>query len=80
MDYDYNLFNAAIVGENYLDCAFILEDENHLHAVDNKIAELYKDKGDPKKVIPLIRGSLKSLIEYANGKVEEHFLDVKEKS
>lgn len=69
-----NLFNAAVVGENS-DSAFLVEG-NRLHAVEKSIAEQKKDKSDPKKVIPLLRDALKSLIGFAKNKVEDHFLEV----
>lgn len=69
-----NLFNAAVIGENP-ETAFLVEN-NHLHAVEQRIADQKKDKSNPKKVVPLMREALKALIEFANGKVEPHFLDV----
>jgi len=69
-----NLFNAAEIGENP-DTAFIVE-ENHLHAVEQSVADQKKDQSDSKKVLPLMREALKALIQYASGKVESHFLEV----
>lgn len=68
------LFNAAEIGENP-STAFIVEG-NHLHAVEQSVADYQKDKCDPKKVLPLIREALKALIQHAKGKVEAHFLEV----
>ena len=78
MENNNDLFNAAVVGENP-DTAFIVEG-NRLHAVEKRIAEQRKDKSDPKKVIPLLRSALKTLIGYSEGKVEGHFLDFDWKS
>lgn len=74
MENNENLFNAAVIGENP-DTAFIA-DGNRLHAVEQSVAALEKNKSDPKKVLPLVRNALKALIVYAKGKVEEHFLEV----
>jgi hypothetical protein len=68
------LFNAAEIGENP-DTAFNVEG-NHLHAVDQSIADRQKDKSDPRQVLPLMREALKALIQYAQGKVESHFLEI----
>ncbi len=78
MEKNENLFNAAIIGENH-ESVFLVEG-NHLHAVEKMIAERQKDKNDPKKVLPLIRKAVQELISYANGKVEQHFLEVDWKS
>lgn len=69
-----NLFNAAEVGENS-ETAFIVEGKR-LHAVEQSIAEQKKDQSDPGKVLPLMREALKALIQYAQDKVEPHFLEV----
>lgn len=69
-----HLFNAAEVGENP-ETAFIVEGK-HLHAVEHSIAAQKKERSDPKLVLPLMRDALKALIQYAQGKVEAHFLDV----
>lgn len=74
MENNDNLFNAAVVGENP-DTAFIVEG-NHLHAIEQSIANQRKDKSDPKKVVPMLRDALKALIAFAQGKVEGHFLEV----
>lgn len=73
-----NLFNAVVVGENP-ESAFIVEG-NRLHAIEQSIAALKKDKSDPKQVIPLMRDALKALIQHAEGKVPAHFtnIDLKE--
>src|SRR5262249_11728968 len=74
MENNQNLFNAAEVGENP-DTAFIVEG-GRLHAVEQRIGDQKKDKSDPKKVVPLMREALKALIQYAQGKVGAHFLEV----
>lgn len=74
MEKNEHLFNAAEIGENP-DTAFIIEGKR-LHAVEKSVADQKKDKSDPKLVLPLIRDSLKALIQYAQGKVESHFLEI----
>jgi hypothetical protein len=74
MKNNHNLCNAAEVGENP-ETAFIAEN-SHLHAVEQSVADQKKDKSDPKKILPLIREALKALIQYAQGKVESHFLEI----
>lgn len=78
MEKNENLCNAAIIGENH-ESAFLVEG-NNLHAVEKLIADRQKDKSDPKKVLPLIRKAVEELIVFANGKVENHFLEVDWKS
>jgi len=68
------LFNATEMGENP-DTNFIVEG-NHLHAIDQNIADYQKNKCDPKQVLTLMREALKALIQYAKGKVEPHFLEI----
>lgn len=68
------LFNATVIGENP-GTAFIVEGV-HLHAVEQRIAEQKKDQSNPKKIIPLMREALKALAQFAEGKVESHFLDI----
>lgn len=74
MENNENLFNAAVVGENP-DTAFIVEG-NHLHAVEQRIADQKKEQSSPQKVVPLMREALKALIKFAEGKVEAHFLEI----
>jgi hypothetical protein len=69
-----NLFNAVVVGENP-EASFII-DGKHLHAVEKSVADLKKDKSDSKVVLPLIREALKDLIQFSQGKIESHFLNV----
>lgn len=71
---DVNLFNAAIVGENSGD-AFLVEG-SQLHAVDERVAALKKDKSNPKVVLPVIRDALKALINFAEGKLAPHYTDM----
>ncbi len=71
---DINLFNAAVVGENP-DAAFFVEGE-HLHAADARVVSLKKEKSKPELTLPLLRNALKALIKFAEGKVENHFLEV----
>lgn len=68
-----NLFNAVVIAENP-EMAFIA-DGNHLHAVDRKVAELQKDKSKPELVLPLMRKGFEALCKYAQGKVEQHFIN-----
>jgi hypothetical protein len=74
MEMNDNIFNAAEIGENPA-TEFIAEGKR-LHAVEARVAHEQKDKSDPKIVLPLIREALIALIQYAQGKVESHFLDV----
>ena len=74
MENNEHLFNAAEVGENP-ETAFIVEGKR-LHAVEQSVADQKKDKSDPKQVLPLMRDALKALIQYSQGKVESHFLEV----
>lgn len=67
-----NLYNAAVIGEN-AEMAFIVEGK-HLHAVEKHVADLKKDKSNPKVVVPLIRDALKALMVYAEGKVPPSFI------
>jgi len=71
-----NLGNAAIVGENP-DTAFIAK-EGKLHAVDKQVAELdsKKKESDPKEVINLMTEGLKALVQFADKKVPQHFLEL----
>jgi hypothetical protein len=74
MENDVNLFNAAVIGENPEEAFVVLD--GHLHAVDRRVAALKAEKSDPAKVLPLVRGALKALIEFAGETVEPHFLNV----
>lgn len=74
MENNKGLFNAAVIGENP-NTSFIVEGK-YLHAVEPSVAALEKGKADPKQVLPLIRDALKALIKFAEGKVEEHFLEI----
>lgn len=71
---EVHLFNAAVVGENP-DSAFIVEGDR-LHAVDQRVADLKKDKSNPKQVLPLMKEGLKALAKFAKGKVEPHFVNI----
>lgn len=64
MEFDQDLYNAAVIGENAT-AAFIVEG-NHLHAVEVHIAELQKEKSNPKLVLPLMRKALKALQKFAD--------------
>lgn len=75
MAFNINLFNAAVVGENAEE-GFIVEN-GRLHAVDVQVAALKKEKSNPKQIIPVLKDALTALIKYAEGKIPEHFLDVK---
>lgn len=73
MEYDQNIYNAAVIGENP-DAAFLVEGKQ-LHAVEKHVAEKKKDKSDMKLVLPTMRDALKALVKFATGKVPPHFLD-----
>lgn len=75
---NHDLYNAAEIGENP-DTAFVVE-QNHLHAVEQRVADQQKDKSDPQLILPLMRKAFKALIQYAQGKVESHFLEFDEKA
>ncbi len=70
-----NLFNATVIGENP-ETAFIILEGNRLHAVEQSVAGLKRDESDPKQILILMRNGLKALVEFAQGKVEPHFLDI----
>jgi hypothetical protein len=74
MQNNANLFNATVIGENP-ETAFVVEG-NHLHAVEQSVADQKKDENNPKAVIPLMKEALKALVKFCQGKVEKHFLDV----
>lgn len=73
MEFNDNLYNAAVIGENP-EAAFIVEGK-HLHAVDDQIALIKKDKHDPKLTVPLMRDAWKVLLKYAEGRVPKHFIE-----
>lgn len=74
MESNEQLYNAVVIGENP-DTTFIVEGK-HLHAVEEHVAKLEKEKSDPKRVLPLMRDALKALIKFSENKVEPHFLEV----
>jgi hypothetical protein len=74
MENQDSLFNAAEVGENP-DTAFLVEGKR-LHAVEQSVADQKKDKSDPTLVLPLMREALKALIQFSQGNVESHFLEI----
>lgn len=74
MDLNGKLFNAVVIAENP-DAAFIAEG-NRLHAVEQHVADLKKDKSDPKIVLPLMRDALTALNQFAEGKVPQHFIEM----
>lgn len=71
MEFNNNLFNAAVIAENG-EMSFIAEG-NHLHAVDEHVAIFKKDKSDPAIVLPLMREGYKALLDFAQGKVPAAF-------
>lgn len=77
MEFNENLFNAAVVGENgdSPNIAFIAE-KNRLHAVEQHIADKQKNKSDPKVVVPLMRDALNALLQFAKGKIPSQFVEV----
>src|SRR5437870_4154125 len=66
MEFDVNLYNAAVIGENgeMPGVAFIVE-ANRLHAVEQHIANQKKEKSDSKLVLPLMREALNALLKFA---------------
>lgn len=74
MEFNGNLYNAAVIGENP-EAAFIVEGQ-HLHAVEKHIAEKKKEKSNPKLVLPLMRDALKALVKFAEGKVSTTFTEM----
>lgn len=74
MDLNGKLFNAVVIAENP-EAAFITEG-NRLHAVEQHIADLKKDQSDQKIVLPLMRDALSALIQFAEGKVPQHFIEL----
>jgi hypothetical protein len=78
MQFDENLFNAAIVGENP-EMAFIVEGKR-LHAVEKRVALREQAKSNLQLVLPLMRNALQALVEFAKAKVPSQFtsFDLKE--
>lgn len=74
MDYNKDLFNAAVIAENS-EMGFLV-DEGRLHPVEQSIADLKKDQCKPEKVLPLMRSALNQLVKFANGKAPSHFTDM----
>lgn len=72
---DVSLFNAVVIGENP-ESAYFIEGDNRLHAIDDKVAALKKEKSSTERLLPLMRDALKSLIKVSKGKVAPHLLDV----
>ncbi|CUI16323.1 hypothetical protein PNK_0697 [Candidatus Protochlamydia naegleriophila] len=75
MENNENLFNAAVIGENP-ETAFIILEGNRLHAVEQSVADLKQDERDPEQLLILTRNGLNALIEFAQGKIEPHFLEI----
>jgi hypothetical protein len=69
-----SLTNAVVVAENS-GAAFMAEGPK-IHAIDQVIATHRKEKSDPKVVVPLMVDALLALVEFAQGRVESHFLDI----
>lgn len=67
MEFNQDLYNAAVVGENP-EAAFLVEGKK-LHAVEKSIAAL--KKSNPEAAIPLMQSALKALIKFANEKTVE---------
>lgn len=66
MEFDKNLYNAAVVGENgeMPDVAFIVE-AGCLHAVEQRIADQKKEKSKSELVLPLMRDALNALVAFS---------------
>lgn len=75
MKFNVQLFNAAVVGENDDDIAYIIENDR-LHAVEPHIAELKKNLSSPELILPALRDALKALVKFSKGKVEAHLLEM----
>lgn len=71
---DVSLFNAVVIGENP-ESAFFIEGDK-LHAIDDKVAALKREKSSSERLLPLMRDALKSLIKVAKGKVAPHLIDL----
>ena len=76
MEFDKNLYNAAVIGENgdMPDVAFIVEG-NRLHAVEQRIADQKKEKSKSELVLPLMREALKALLKFAQRNAYEPSTD-----
>lgn len=75
MAFNGNLFNATVVGENP-DAAFVAEN-GKLHAVEQHVADLKKEKSDAKVVLPLMREALNALVQFAEERVmPTHILEM----
>jgi hypothetical protein len=76
MKLNENLYNAAVIGENAesADVAFIVEGKR-LHAVEKSVAELEKEKSNPKLVLNLLRDAYTELQKFASGKAPQKFID-----
>lgn len=74
MDLNGKLFNAVVIAENQ-DAAFIAEGDR-LHAVEEHVAVLKQNKSDPTVVLPLMREALSALIQFAQGKVPQNFIEM----
>ncbi len=72
-----DLYNAAVIGENgnNPDVTFIAEGKR-LHAVEEHIAKLKKDKADPKLVLPLMRNAYKVILDFARRTMPETFDEI----
>lgn len=77
MEFNVNLYNAAVIGENCDNpgVAFIAEGKQ-LHAVEQVIADQKKDKSAPAVVLPLMREALKSLLQFAQRNVPAANADI----
>lgn len=70
MEFNDQLYNAAVVGENP-EAVFIVEGK-HLHAVDERIAHQKKEQSKPELIVPLLNEAWKYLLKYAEGRVPAH--------
>jgi hypothetical protein len=71
------LGNAAVVGENP-EATFIIEENNMLHAVDPGVANL-KGKNSSTEIIPILKESLQSLLEFSQGKISPELIEAGQK-
>lgn len=74
MEDNIHLENAVEMAEN-TETSFIVEGDR-LHAVDPKVASYRKDKSNPKLMMPMMVKALNALIDFAEGKVPPHFIEI----
>jgi hypothetical protein len=68
------LYNATVVGENP-EASFIIEGER-LHALEPRVASLRSDSSTPGHVLSALREALRELVQFSEGKVPPHFVNI----